>query len=150
MECKVPRSKPRVLPLVRHRDDIGVVQVLPIAVASLLATSWRWRSRRVTVEPVRNYIVVELLRPDQTGEGLPHHVLSVGAQVLRNDLGVELIRLGLAPRKRFVKLGISNSGAGSRVGQPQPDRDTASSGYIQQVDCGGFRAGGCGIHRVLT
>ena len=34
VEGEVPGRVPRVLPLVRHRDDVGVVQVRPLVVAA--------------------------------------------------------------------------------------------------------------------
>jgi hypothetical protein len=37
VECEIPRSEPRELPLVRHRQDVGVVEVRPPDVAAGLA-----------------------------------------------------------------------------------------------------------------
>ena len=37
VEGEVPRRVPRVLPLVRHRDDVGVVEVRPVGVAAVPA-----------------------------------------------------------------------------------------------------------------
>ena len=55
VERQVPGRVPGILPLVRHRDDVGVVEVRPLAIAA--ATCVRCRRRRlagVAVEPLRD------------------------------------------------------------------------------------------------
>ena len=67
---EIPGRVPRVLPRVRHRDHVAVEEVGPVGVARPL----RGRGLgRVAVQPVSDRVVVELLRPDQTGVGLPDH-----------------------------------------------------------------------------
>src|SRR5206468_12638574 len=63
--------------LVRHRDYIRVVEMFPIAVATLLSFGRRRRKRRIAVEPLLDDVVVKLLRPEESGERLSHHIARV-------------------------------------------------------------------------
>ena len=70
VEREVPGGVPRVLPFVRHRDDIPVEQVQPIPIAAFPAAC-RWRRvGRVALKPVFHDVVVELLRHHQPGVSL--------------------------------------------------------------------------------
>ena len=98
VECEIPRRVPRVLPLVRHRDDVGVVQVRPLVVAAVL------RARRAAAgcagspsSQSLDDVVVELLRPEQPGERLPRDACGILGQRRRDDRRVELV--GLARRR---------------------------------------------------
>ena len=42
---EIPRGVPRVLPLVRHRDDVGIVHVVPVRVARRASPAERTRRR---------------------------------------------------------------------------------------------------------
>ena len=53
VEREVPGGVPGILPLVRHRDDVGVVEVLPVAVAAVPALVRRRRLGRVAVAATR-------------------------------------------------------------------------------------------------
>ena len=74
VEREVPRGVPGVLPLVGHRDDVGVVEVRPLRVASVLATGRRRRHRGVAVEPLPHVVAVVLLRPQQAGDRPALHI----------------------------------------------------------------------------
>jgi hypothetical protein len=63
--------------------------------------------------------VVELLRPEQPGEGLPHDVARVGRQVLRDDRGVELVRIQLALGEDALELFAEGARGKLSVGEPQ-------------------------------
>ena len=78
MKREIPSRIPRVLPLVRHRDHVGVVEVSPLVVAAGLAPLRRRRLTRVAVEPILNVDVVKLLRPNQTGECLSLNQTLIG------------------------------------------------------------------------
>jgi hypothetical protein len=56
----------------------------------------RQRQLRVAVDPVGNDILVELLRPQQTGIGLPADGLFDARQGLRDFRSVEGVGFGLA------------------------------------------------------
>ena len=70
VEGEVPGGEPGVFPLVGHRDDLGGADVAPIVVAAALALGRRRRLGRVAAQPGLDFVVVELLRPEQAGEGL--------------------------------------------------------------------------------
>ena len=93
---QIPGGEPRELPGVRHREDVGVVEVPPVAVAALEALRRRGRLTGVAIEPAAHVVLVELLGPEHSGEGLPHHVLLFGREAVRDHGGVELVRFGLA------------------------------------------------------
>src|SRR3954452_6635287 len=58
VERQVPRRVPRIFPLVRHRDDVVVVEVSPTRVATGQSSGIRRRLTGVAVEPTRNVVVV--------------------------------------------------------------------------------------------
>src|SRR5947208_2440176 len=63
VERQVPRRVPRVLPLVGHGDDVGVIEVRPVGVAAALARLGRRGLRGIAVHPLRDVDRVELLAP---------------------------------------------------------------------------------------
>jgi hypothetical protein len=105
VERQVPGGVPRKLPLVGHRDDVGVEQVPPLRVASARPLRRRQRLRRIAVEPTLHDVVVELLRPQQAGQALAHHRARVRAEVRRDHGGVELVGFTLSRRERGVEVG---------------------------------------------
>ena len=58
---KVPRRVPWVLPLVGDRDNVAVVEMRPLAVASVLPAFGRRRLSRIAIEPMFNTEMNELL-----------------------------------------------------------------------------------------
>ena len=52
VERQIPGRVPGVLPLVRHRDDVGVVEVRPLAIAAVLTVGRRSRLQRVAAQPL--------------------------------------------------------------------------------------------------
>ena len=68
---EIPGGVPRVFPLVRHRDDVGVVEMRPFAIATGLTAGGRRRVVRIAVQPFGNVVVEVLLAPDHSGERLP-------------------------------------------------------------------------------
>ncbi len=112
VERKVPSRKPRVLPLVRNGEDVPGVQVGPVPVAGHGGPLGRGRRlARVALKPVRDDVVVELLRPQEPGVGLSGNPAGLGAVDPRlgafgrshrvigaPDPRVEPVRLGL-PRR---------------------------------------------------
>ena len=76
METQIPGSEPRELPFVRHRDHVARKEMRPVVVASFQALRWRGWLGRVALQPVRDDIVIILLRPQHAGEGLARHQLA--------------------------------------------------------------------------
>ena len=60
MKRQIPRGEPRIFPFVRHRNDVGVVQVLPIGVAAVFAFRRRrgWADRPSAIRVHRNNKIV--------------------------------------------------------------------------------------------
>lgn len=78
MKREVPRRIPRELPCIRHGHDRGVIHVPPVTVAGFAPFRGRRRLRGVAVQPFRDIVVVELLRPDHSGQSLALHKTGVG------------------------------------------------------------------------
>ena len=77
MKGEIPRRKPGVFPFVRHREDFGVIQMVPVGVAALVSVRWRRRLGFVAFDPLRNVEVVKLFGPDQTRESLAMNALGI-------------------------------------------------------------------------
>ena len=105
VEGQVPDGVPRVLPLVGHGDDIHVVEMFPVGVATLLALRRRRWAGRIAFKPEFDRIVVELLGPHETGEGLPLHAAFIVAQVRRLDRRCSRRR----PRRCAAQRSVSKS-----------------------------------------
>ena len=105
MERQIPRGIPRILPLVGHGDDVGVVEVRPFAVAAVFAFGGRRRLVRVAVNPFRHVVVEELFRPNHPGERLTLDVARVGVGDVLLQLGVELVGLAAALGEDGVEVG---------------------------------------------
>ena len=115
VEGEVPRGEPRVLPLVGHRDHVGVVQMAPLVVAAVSTGLGRRRQRRIAVEPALDIEVEELLRPQHPGERLAQHGGFVGAGSRRGQVGVELVGLALAGRQGLVPAGVHAATVGRQA-----------------------------------
>ncbi len=92
---EVPRGEPRVLPAVRHRDDVGGLDVPPAGVAA--TTPLGRRRRGVARQPALHIVMVELLRPDHSAERLAHDAMIFRGGG-RQQLVVEHVGLGAAGR----------------------------------------------------
>ena len=64
---QIPSGVPRVLPLVRHRHDVAIVEVREVRIAAILTVARRLRLRGVPFQPTAYVIPIELSRPDQPG-----------------------------------------------------------------------------------
>ena len=157
MEGEVPRRVPRVLPLIRHRDDVGIVEVGPVAVtgAGPLAFGRRRRRVRIAVEPERHVVQIILLRPDQPGERLPLHEASI--RVLDVVLKVRVISIRLADALRedaveerdgagFGERAGAASGRALSVGESHLDDRTSPGRDAEAEVGGGLRAAPLVIH----
>ena len=114
VKSQVPRGVPGIFPLVGHGDDVGVVEVRPIVIASGGAL---WRRRRIAgiaVQPLFDHVVIELLRPQESGEALAHYVFGVGRESLRNDGGVEFVGFLFAGGEDGIEVGESGGRLGDR------------------------------------
>ena len=117
VEGEVPRRVPRVLPFVRHRDDIPVVKVLPAGIAAGQPRVGRFGACRIAREPAMNVVVIELLRPQHPAQRLSKHHGFIGRCAGRGEVGIELVRLLLALRHDLVETGARLA----ILAQPQAD-----------------------------
>src|SRR5215510_9303823 len=93
VECEVPGGIPRILPFVRHRDDVGVVEMRPIRVATMEPLPGWFGPGRVALQPPKDFVMVELLSPEETGKRLPLDAACVFGEIVWRELVVELVRL---------------------------------------------------------
>ena len=132
MEREVPRRVPRVLPLVRHRDDVGVEHVEPLGVPHARPGRLEQRMALVLAQPPLEVEVVELLAPQHARQRLAVHPALVLGQRLRRDPLVELVRVarsGSSNDPVEVREGVGRPGGR----EPQADRLAAAGGHVEHV-----------------
>src|SRR5437667_7523678 len=112
MESEIPGGVPRVLPFVRHGDDVIVIEMHPASVApapALRGGAWKgW----IASQPLLDHIVIKLLGPEEPGKRLTHNVLCVRRENVGDDRGVELVGLLLARAKDLLKVGPKGVSSG--------------------------------------
>ena len=162
LEGEIPCREPRVLPRVGHRDDVEARHVPPVGIA--LPRLLRREVVRVALEPSRHVVVIELLAPHETRDGLPQHHRLVGTGARWRHLGEELVRLTLAVGHDPVEplaqvergvaavgsLGRPLVGRGRHPGQPQSQRLRAAGRNVHCVVQRGLGADPVRVHRGLT
>src|SRR5689334_13060419 len=104
MEREIPRRVPGVLPLVGHRDHVGIVEMRPVAVAAVLAAGRGLWMFRIAAEPLRHVVVKELLAPDHSGERLTLDALRVAARDVTLQVAVELVSFATSAREDTVEV----------------------------------------------
>ena len=146
---EVPCRVPWILPLVGHRDDVGVVDVRPLRIPSRQPRR-RWsRIPGIARQPFLHGIMVELLGPEQPGERLPIHRSLLGREGHGNACREKRIRLftpGIeGGRERRAKGGRQRR---TRRAQPQGHGHRRQGRHVEYVVRGGFCSGPSRIHRV--
>ena len=146
-----------ILPLVRHGDHVGIVEVPPFVVAAVPALGGRRRKCRVAVQPVAHHVVVKLLGPEQAGEGLPHHGARIVGKIARGHRGVEFVGLADAigedlrrsPRRRArpVRASVSRRSKRGRLRPAQTPACNAPRALVPR--CSGFTAVAVAVHHVI-
>src|SRR5438105_14977970 len=103
MESQIPRGVPRILPLVRHGQHVGVVEVHPVAVAAVLTTfGWR-RAGRIASQPFLYFVEVKLLAPQQAGKRLALYAALIFGHLCCTELAVvERVCFGLPQREDLL------------------------------------------------
>src|SRR5437764_4518974 len=104
VEREVPRRKPRILPLIWHRDDVAIEKVRPFFVPAVESLGRRWRLRRISRQPFANHVVVELFAPKQTRVTLTRYFFSLLRAFCRRDRIVKFVRLLDAFRKHGIEI----------------------------------------------
>ena len=82
---QIPGRVPRVLPLVRHGNDIEVVEVFPLMIPPAESRWGHLGRRRVALQPLLHIVVKELLGPDHACQGLTLNRLFIEADVISLD-----------------------------------------------------------------
>src|SRR5262245_23047934 len=70
MKREVPRRIPGEFPFVRHRHDPFIMKMTPLRVAPQFSFGWGRRLTSIALEPTLNNIMIELFRPQHSGQGL--------------------------------------------------------------------------------
>ncbi len=118
---QVPGREPGILPLVGHRDDVAGEDIGPVAVAPAQPLGRRRRVIRVALQPVLDDVMVELLRPEEAGVGLPRDPARLGVGRSRQRR-VELVRLALPHGQDLLERVAERSLDRGLVGpEPEPD-----------------------------
>ena len=147
MKRQIPRREPRILPLVRHRDDVAVEKMRPLAVAAVVTLRRRWRLRGVAVEPGADDVVVKLLAPEQPRVSLAGNAARLVAHAGGRDRVVEFVGLAPALREDVVKLGKRFSGRFVFCREPKTKCPRLACFDFEQVMRRELRAGVRGIYR---
>ncbi len=152
MKGQVPGRVPRILPLVGHREHVGIVEMRPFGIASALAFGRRGRLGGIAPQPLRHVIVKELFGPDQTGQrlALDPPQLGVGQALLQP--GVKLVGFVPAPGDDGVEIRESTRCRREvcRCGdllEPQSHAGAGSTRQAQRDVERGFGSGLPGIYR---
>ncbi len=90
---QIPGRIPGILPLVRHGDDVSVVEMRPIRVASMEPFSGRFGPSRVALQPSIDVVMIELLAPEEAGKRLPLDAPRFFGEIRRREFVVELVGL---------------------------------------------------------
>src|SRR5690349_16288487 len=104
MKRKIPRRVPRILPLVGHRNDIGVVEMFPLVIATAHTLRRRLRCCRITIQPLLDDVVIELFGPEHACECLTHNKPRVSREVFGNYAAVKLIGFAKSIGEGFIEL----------------------------------------------
>src|SRR5581483_717279 len=103
-EREVPRRKPWIFPLVRHRDNVPVEKMRPFSIPTeVTLRRWRWL-RRITRQPFANRVMIKLFAPKQAGVSLARNFFGVPIHLRRNDSVVKLVRFLHALAKDLVEV----------------------------------------------
>ena len=140
---QIPGGVPRVLPLVRHRNDVVVEHVEPVAVPDRDRRRRVERVHAVLTEPHVDVEEVVLLRPEEASECLSHDQRGVLAGGFRRQRSVELVRVA-TPASTSSRRRRNGRGPW-RIGEAEPDRRGLASPDVEAVVSGGLGAGLCRV-----
>src|SRR5207249_5307090 len=149
MESQVPGCVPWKFPFIRHGEDIGVVQMRPVTVASPQTfRGWR-RASRIARKPPTDIIVIELLAPKKASESLTLHATSVIAVTSRGQLFVKLVRLLLSFCEDSIERLAEARPTRLLISESQPDRRGLPRSQGQHIVSSGLRADLLRVNRLL-
>ena len=117
----------------------------PLGVPDRPAGAARQGMRVVLLQPAVDVEVVELLRPEHAGEGLPVDAAFVLAERRRRNPIVELVGIGEAVLADLLE-GLAERLALGPGGEPQPHDFAPAGRHVDDVVGRGLRAGLRGVH----
>src|SRR6516165_946393 len=131
MKGEVPSGKPRIFPLVRHRDDMIADHVEPLAVANLAGRGSHWVGIMFH-EPFIGMVKEILLAPQHPGQRLPHDIGRILAYAGRRYRPIKLV--GLAPARLYdlIKF-LAKRVPRYRVAKPQADDSGLASRDLELI-----------------
>ncbi len=135
-----------ILPLVRHRDHVGVQHVEPFRVPHVLPGGFEQRMALVLAQPLLQVEVVVLLAPQHSRQRLAVHPALIFAQRLRRDPLVEFVRVADPAFEYLLEIAEGIFYLGGR--QPQADRLAAAAGHFEDIVGRGLGPHLGGIHRL--
>ena len=151
VEGEIPGRVPGVLPLVRHRDDVVVDHVEPLAVPERAAPVVEGVGA-VLLQPRVGVEVIILLRPEHAGDGLAHHAGGIRGGRGRGHGAVELVRLPQPRGQGLVEAlpegRVFPRAARGPVREAQPHRRRPAGFHIQPIVRRGFGADPFGVYGV--
>src|SRR5688572_30156468 len=127
MKGEIPGGIPRVFPLVRHRDHVGIVKMPPVRIPALETFARRLGPGWVAFEPAVDVVMIKLLAPEQTGQRLTHNIAAVPAGILWNDRSIELLRFVAALRHKLIEFSIERLTRRRRkIAETEPSREACA------------------------
>src|SRR5581483_3123054 len=138
VKCKIPRGVPGILPLVRHRDDIRVIEMLPFPIAAVASLRGRRRLRWIPFQPFWNIEVEELLAPDHSSERLP--LDCTGIRALDSGLHRLIELIGLRAARLQSCRELSKRRCCRAPGESQLNLQMSAGRYLGFIPDSRFRA----------
>ena len=105
VECQIPGRVPRILPLVRHGDHVGVQHVEPFRVPHVVPSGPEKGMALVLAQPLFQIEVVVLLAPQHSRQRLAMHPALIFGQRIGRDPLVEFISVGDAAIEDLLEAG---------------------------------------------
>ena len=119
MKSQIPGGIPGIFPFVRHGEDVFVIQMLPVTVSSLTMSLGRRRAGRIAAQPCPHVVMIELLAPQKTREGLPLNIATVLREAMRRPGGIEFVSFLFSRRNNPVEFFSQHLFGRWAVRQPQ-------------------------------
>jgi hypothetical protein len=118
----------------------------PFAVATVLASLWRLGLLRIAIQPPLHFVVIELLRPEESCERLAGGIPRIGRQ-RAGDHGREVfVRFPLPPPENLLELGSERALRRLGVVQTKTHRHALFRIEAQRVPCRAFCAALLRVH----
>ncbi len=118
-ESQVPGSEPGIFPSIGNGQDAHGIQMTPMRVTNIGTRRRRLRTGGISVHPLTYVEEIDLLAPEQTGEGATLYLTLLGICTRWSDTGVE--RVGFCPATLHDLVHIVERLRGYVAGEAQTD-----------------------------